>query len=214
MSTLLFASSSLATSAIYAIPAVLALLLAWFKQHSTQSQIKRGSKTSSGIVSNNALAAYLKERGLSELKVGRHTDFTKNEYSRKTGEILLSPDTLDSVDYGSVAYALHAGAQAESARRAPNELQSVDALGKWVSIIFWILFCVLGAGLMAANLPCTIAGYVLMLIMFMMNAKRRSIISKIDEDAIHFVKTNDKLFSEEAKKQLTALLKSMRYQSM
>ena len=204
-----FFAASYTTSIVYAAPVVVLAFVYWALSKRAQTQVKRASKIPTEVDTTRALAEYFKTRELTDVSVVKGEDYLKNEYDATAKAVKLSPDVFGCVDLGSLAYALHVGAEAESARRAPGELPTSAKLGSIATVIFWCVFGVLGAGVMTGNLPSTLIGYVLFAVMAAVNAKKQSIMKRIDDDARHFV-TTSKLFDAATAEQLAKTIDAIR----
>jgi len=179
------------TVLLYSIPAIPIFGLACASQMKASKNLRLGSQKKTSVVADVELKKFLKSKDLQELEILKSENYSQNEYVESEGKIRLSPDTIDAVDAVSVALALHAGAQAVASRRAPEKTRMIQKLRYVEILIFWIAFCVLSFGLMSSSLVLSVAGYVCVFGVWLVNTRKGRIMKSVDQTAVDFVRASD-----------------------
>ncbi len=190
---------------LYSIPAIPIFGFAWTSQVKASKTLRVGSRKKTSVVADVELKKFLASKNLNDVEILKSDVYTQNEYVESEGKIRLSPDTLGAVDAVSVALALHAGAQAEASRRAPEYSRMIQKLRYFEILVFWIAFCVLAFGLMSSSLPLSIAGYACVVGVWLVNTRKSAIMKKIDQSAVDFIRASKDMSDEEQKDVCKAL---------
>jgi Zn-dependent membrane protease YugP len=191
--------SSNALALIYALPALPIFGAGWFSQIRAARRVHKLTDVDAGVVSDDAIASFLKTAELPDVEVVKSENFMQNEYDAERNKILLSPDTLGRRDVASVALALRAGAQAVAERREPSKPRRVRALHAAENIAFWGAFSILAFGIMSSTLATTLLGYALVLLVYLLWRVRVKILRDIDAVALKFAKTDRSIPQETAR---------------
>lgn len=193
----------------YSIPIILIILYAWRSQFVANRTVAQASKIATDALADKALDAYLQYARLNDVAVVKSENYMQNEYVPDKNAIYLSPDTLGSVDLGSIALALHAGAEAKRAAANPGQTAAAKRLRMVESAAFWLAFCFLAIGLMAAMAVVTAIGYAFVAVGFAASAARKRTAASEDDDVVKFVNERGRL-SKEQVQTLQETLKALR----
>lgn len=201
--------SANALAALYALPALPIFGAGWLSQIRADRCIRKLTDVDARVVSDAALAAFLKEVDLTDVEVVKSENYMQNEYDAAQNKIFLSPDTLGRRDVASLGLALRAGAQAVAERREPEKPRRVRALHAAENITFWGAFSILAFGIMSSTLATTLLGYALVLLVYGLWNVRTKILRDVDGVALKFAKTNS-LISQETARLVEQALKAER----
>lgn len=183
-------------SILYFLPLLPAFYYAWRSRYLAEKTSDALSQIPTPILANDALTIFLQKKQMDEVQTIKSEDYMQNEYVSRDNKIYLSPDVFDSVDVYSNALALRAGAQAYCAKTRPYILNSIDKTKNVQTILFWIDFCLLSFAIMTSSLALSVAGYILLAVVYVVANFQRGLKKEIDRVVVGFLHKTQLLSSE------------------
>lgn len=178
------------------LPLIPLFVVAWLLQRSATRTVEAASKKAVEVVSKDALEKFLSDSGLEKIDVVKSSSYVQNEFDEKENKIYLSPETFESVDLGSLALALRAGAQAKTVREQTGFAATASKLRGFQTLFFWVAFGVLAFGIMSGQFATSGIGYLIALASWLCGKLKRDALKKIDDVAVEFVQKNELLPSD------------------
>ena len=178
------------------LPLIPLFVVTWLLQRSATRTVEAASKKAVEVVSKDALEKFLSDSGLEKIDVVKSSSYVQNEFDEKENKIYLSPETFESIDLGSLALALRAGAQAITVREQTGFAAVASKFRGFQTLFFWLAFGVLAFGIMSGQLATSGIGYLIALASWLCGKLKRDSLKKIDDVAVEFVRKSELLPSD------------------
>lgn len=190
--------ATIPASILYAVPIAVVFTIVGVLHYAAQKTVNSASKKITSTAAEDALVAFMNANNMGDVRVVASADYTYNDYNLDSNSIELSPDVIGSVDVNSVALALRAGGRALAFRNEPERATRMKKLQRFGSLVFWLAFCVLSFGIMSSSLECSAAGYVVVVLVGLINLCEKNAQKKIDAQVESFVDSTN-LFDAQTK---------------
>lgn len=184
-----------ASGFIWAIPLGIAGIIFWFVQYRADRTIKRFSanlsNTSLGLTAEEAAKLFLTVSGSGSISVKPGLDHRRNVCDPETGNLLIAPGFWVSRTPEAVAMAFRAAGLASVFHRTPARIRRIRRLDVAEQVLFWIMFVVMGFGLMGASIPVTLAAYGLFGVTLGCFFVRLSLERRLDGETLRLIRERE-----------------------